>query len=49
MSDCPADKKDCPCPDYNKEGLCDYPYTVGMSHDDIRWLSETNREEMRGE
>lgn len=26
--DCPIDKNqnECPCPEYSKEGLCDYPY-----------------------
>ncbi len=27
---CPIGKKDCPCPEYSKEGLCDYPFSLGM-------------------
>jgi len=23
---CPVMEKNCPCPEFSKEGLCDYPY-----------------------
>lgn len=26
---CPINKLVCPCPEYSKEGLCDYPYYNG--------------------
>ncbi len=26
MKDCPVGKTECPCSDFSKQGLCDWPY-----------------------
>ena len=36
MTECPINKRDCPCQEYSKEGLCDYPYRMGASWTEIR-------------
>ena len=37
---CPLGKKDCRgCPSV-KEGLCDYPYKVGMTRDQIKRVTK---------
>jgi hypothetical protein len=36
MNNCPAGKKECPCKEFSKEGLCDYPYRLGMSLKEIK-------------
>jgi hypothetical protein len=35
---CPANKKECPCKEYSKENLCDYPYRTGMTLEEIKEL-----------
>lgn len=33
---CPAGKKECPCEEYSKHELCDYPYKKDMNLEEIR-------------
>lgn len=40
MQDCPEHKKSCPCQEFSKEGLCDWPYSIDLDHKQIRYLSE---------
>ena len=50
MKGCPAGKKGrvCPCQEYSKEGrggrrLCDWPYYLGMSYEEMERLSRGGR------
>ena len=45
MKGCPAGKKgrDCPCQEFSKERLCDWPYRIDFDHEQIRYLSELLR------
>jgi len=29
----------CPCQEYSKDGLCDYPYKSGMSYEEIKAIT----------
>lgn len=40
VSACPEGKTFCPCPEFSKEGLCDWPYWIGMSYQEIRYMTE---------
>lgn len=42
MSSCPAGKPldDCPCPEYSKEGLCDWPYRSDFDGGQIRYTTQ---------
>ena len=33
-------KRDCPCPEYSKEGLCDWPYRYGLTLQGARYMTE---------
>ncbi len=37
---CPAGLKICPCPEYSKEGKCDWPYKKEMTYKDILRMSK---------
>lgn len=41
MSSCPAGKPldDCPCPDFSKEGFCDWPYGNDLDAGQIKYLT----------
>jgi len=39
MKNCPVGHKTCPCPEYSKQGKCDYPYRKEMTYKDILKLS----------
>jgi len=39
---CPIGKQECPCQEHGKEGLCDWPYEVGMGEDEIREISRNS-------
>ena len=30
----------CPCPEFSKAGLCDWPYRNGMSFQEARYMTE---------
>jgi len=32
----------CPCIDYSKEGLCDYPYKIGYNYKECHQITEAN-------
>ena len=36
-TECPINKTECPCPEYSKEGLCDYPY---KTQNDLVFISQ---------
>ncbi len=40
MKDCPEGKFYCPCSEYSKDGLCDWPYRKDMSLEQIRYVTE---------
>ena len=33
--ECPVNKKECPCTEYEKDGLCDYPYRKKTQNDQV--------------
>ncbi len=43
MKECPEGKTFCPCPEFSKDGLCDWPYRNGMSFQDARYMTEILR------
>ena len=43
MKDCPENKDSCPCKEFSLEGLCDWPYRIGMDGEQIRYTSELLR------
>jgi len=40
---CPAGKKECPCQDYAKQGLCDWPYKNGMTLEEIQQTTQLKK------
>jgi len=40
MKECPENKVSCPCPEFSKDGLCDWPYRNGMSFQEARYMTE---------
>lgn len=40
---CPERKAFCPCPEFSKEGICDWPYRNGMSLQEARYMTEILR------
>lgn len=41
---CPIKKDTCPCEEFSKEGLCDYPYPVGATFEQIQTITITEYE-----
>lgn len=37
---CTEGKTFCPCPEYSKEGLCDWPYRNGLDLPELRYMTE---------
>jgi len=37
---CPINKDECPCPEYSKEGFCDYPYKSVTASGEIKTIRE---------
>ena len=40
---CPVGKKECPCEEYSKDELCDYPYRNGMSLEEIQEITKARK------
>jgi hypothetical protein len=40
MHNCPEGKLCCPCPEFSKDGLCDWPYRIDMSFEEIKYMTE---------
>ena len=43
MTQCPEGKDVCPCQEYAKEGLCDWPYLNGMTLEEAKYMTELLR------
>lgn len=41
--DCPAEKDNCPCDEFSKQGTCDYPYSRDMTLQDCQNLTHIIR------
>ena len=37
---CPINKTECPCPEFSKDRLCDYPYRKGLTYEEIKKVTE---------
>lgn len=40
MKECPENKDSCPCQEFSKEGLCDWPYRYDLTLQEARYLTE---------
>jgi hypothetical protein len=40
MKHCPEKKDKCPCPEFSKDGLCDWPYRNGMTPQELKYMTE---------
>lgn len=46
---CPAKKTACPCPEYSKEGLCDWPYWNKMTLEENKNMTKMLRQIRKAE
>jgi hypothetical protein len=43
VKECPEGKTFCLCLEFSKEGLCDWPYRIGISFEEDRYMTEILR------
>jgi hypothetical protein len=41
---CPIGAETCPCAEYSKEGLCDWPYRAGLDLEENREITASKKE-----